>query len=411
MKAIEFRTAFARYIADEKIGEGGAGVVYLASDEDNQRVAIKVLHPSKATHARIKRFKNEYLFGFQNVHPQLVRVLDIGVIDQKGNSAPFYLMPRYAGSLRTLMKAGIGHDQVLPLFSRLLSGVEAAHLLRVVHRDLKPENVLGNDLTDVVISDFAIARFEEEDLYTAVETKQGERMANVFYAAPEQKRRGASVDYRADIFALGLILNELYTGEVPQGVGFKTIASTVPALAWLDEIVAQMIQSDVSSRPNGVAAVRELLRMKSDQFEERQRLSAISKTVIAADTVDDPLAVEPPKVVGADYDGSDVIITLDRPMSDGWVSALRNMGSYSSAWNAGPERFRFAGNVARVQSDGSDAQGIVNHFKAWLPQATTMYAHNIRLFQQQQERERSEALRRERETLAHRERVRSSLKV
>jgi serine/threonine protein kinase len=93
VKAIEFRTAFARYLADSTLGEGGTGIVYLASDEDNQRVAIKVLHPSKATRARIKRFKNEYLFGFQHVHPQLVRVLDFGVIDQKGTSAPFYVMP------------------------------------------------------------------------------------------------------------------------------------------------------------------------------------------------------------------------------------------------------------------------------------------------------------------------------
>jgi serine/threonine protein kinase len=154
MQALEFRTAFGRYVAEDKLGEGGSGIVYSASDEDNQKVAIKVLHPSKATRARTKRFKNEYLFGFQNSHPQLVRVLDIGTVEQaKGISAPFYVMPRYSGSLRTLMKTGVDHSQVLSLFARLWAGIEAANLLRVVHRDLKPENVLANNLTDVVISD------------------------------------------------------------------------------------------------------------------------------------------------------------------------------------------------------------------------------------------------------------------
>jgi serine/threonine protein kinase len=412
MQALEFRTAFGRYVAEDKLGEGGSGIVYSASDEDNQKVAIKVLHPSKATRARTKRFKNEYLFGFQNSHPQLVRVLDIGTVEQaKGISAPFYVMPRYSGSLRTLMKTGVDHSQVLSLFARLWAGIEAANLLRVVHRDLKPENVLANNLTDVVISDFGIARFEEEDLYTAVETNDGERMANFFYAAPEQKRRGAAIDQRTDIFALGLILNELLTGEIPQGVGFKTISCVSPALAWLDEIVAQMIQADLGSRPSGVPAVRDLLRMKSDQFEQLQRLSALSKTVVAADTVDDPLAVEPPDVVGADFDGSQVIITLDRPVSDGWVNALRKIGSYRSAMNAGPDRFRFIGNTARVQNDGKDAQTIVDCFKEWLPRATSVYANDIRISQQQQERERTEALRRQRETLAHREKVRASLKI
>jgi serine/threonine protein kinase len=111
---------------------------------------------------------------------------------------------------------------VLPLFSGILDGVEAAHLLRVTHRDLKPENILCDEKSLPVVADFGIAHFEEDIIATAVKTPAGAKMANLSYSAPEQRMRGAAVDLRADIFALGLILNEMFTRSVPQGVGYAT---------------------------------------------------------------------------------------------------------------------------------------------------------------------------------------------
>ena len=101
------------------------------------------------------------------------------------------------------MDAQIAHDDVLPLFSDVLDGVEAAHFLKVIHRDLKPENLLVTmPSRRVVVADFGVAHFEEEDLYTAVETREAERLANFLYSAPEQRARGRDVDCRADVFAL-----------------------------------------------------------------------------------------------------------------------------------------------------------------------------------------------------------------
>jgi serine/threonine protein kinase len=80
-------------------------------------------------------------------------------------------------------------------FSQLLDGVEAAHLQQVVHRDLKPENVLHDTKSDqLTVADFGIAQFEEEELYTLIETTPNRRLANFQYAAPEQRNRGAAVD-------------------------------------------------------------------------------------------------------------------------------------------------------------------------------------------------------------------------
>ena len=89
------------------------------------------------------------------------------------------------------MKEGLKKDHILPLFSQLLNGVEAAHLRKVIHRDLKPENILYDPRGNrVIVADFGIAQFQEEELYTAVETKAEDRLANFQYAAPEQRKRG-----------------------------------------------------------------------------------------------------------------------------------------------------------------------------------------------------------------------------
>jgi len=141
---------------------------------------------------------------------------------------PFYVMPLYDSSLRKLMEGGVSPGDVLKLFNDILDGVEAAHLQNVFHRDLKPENLLVEmPGRRIVVADFGIAHFEEEDLFTAVKTGD-ERLANYRYSAPEQRTPGGSVDHRADIFALGLILNEMFTGELAQGTAHKLVAAADP---------------------------------------------------------------------------------------------------------------------------------------------------------------------------------------
>jgi len=181
----QFKTAFGTYIGGVIIGEGGSGRVYRATDTAGKKVAVKVLDPKKATKEKRKRFKNEILFGFYSKHKGIVRVLDFGLFDQDESDAPFCVMPLYRCTLRAKMKEGIQTDEVLRLFGTLLDGVEAAHLKGVVHRDLKPENIFFDD-TDrsLVVGDFGIAHFAEDDLFTLIETMPGTRLANFLYAAP-----------------------------------------------------------------------------------------------------------------------------------------------------------------------------------------------------------------------------------
>ena len=178
----------------------------------------------------------------------------------------------------------------------------------------------------------------------------------------------------------------------------------------MDEVGARAIQFDQRNRPDSVAELRELLRFHSNQFETQQELSRLARAVVPRSELNDPLTENPPKIVGADYDGQFLVLTLDQPVNQEWVQALLNMGSYAAAANAGPEHFALRGNEAKVPASESNAQQIIGCFKSWLPQATVRYRQNKIRAQQEEEQRKRDALNREKEELERRQRVRSSLK-
>lgn len=302
-KPVIFETTFTHYTATDIIGEGGAGRVYRATDDAENVYAIKLLDSAKANREKVKRFKNEVFFSQRNKHQNIITVIDHGIFINGKKGSPFYVMPLYKGSLRTLLRTGIPPERVLFYFVQLLDGVEAAHLQKVIHRDLKPENVLYEETSDrLLIADFGIARFEEEELYTSVETSPNTRLANFQYAAPEQRSRGAGVDQRADIYALGLILNEMFTGRVPYGTGYKTISSVASDYGYLDEIVSAMLHQSAEERPESIEMVKNQLIGRKQEFVTRQRISDLKQTVVPVTDLDDPLIADPPHLVNFDYE-------------------------------------------------------------------------------------------------------------
>lgn len=262
-KKITFETDFDTYTSSAIIGEGGSGRVYRVEGAGGE-FAIKLLDSNRVTTAKVKRFINELNFGRRTRHDHIVPILDSGYLEVNGTAAPFFVMPKYERSLREMIVKGIEPRHVLDLYSGLLSGVALAHGKNVWHRDIKPENVLYDLATNrLLLADFGIAHYEEEDLVTAVQTGDAERLANFQYAAPEQRTKGVVVDQRADIYALGLILNELFTGAVPHGTGHRRIASVAPPFAFLDQVVDRMIRSDREERYPSVDAVRQDLQLLS----------------------------------------------------------------------------------------------------------------------------------------------------
>lgn len=408
-KGAVIKNAFDTYTIQEQRGAGGSGEVYAVLDSEGSAYAIKILDPTRTTTARLKRFKNEIDFCSKNRHKNIIRVLGTGITE---TGATFYVMPLYSCTLREVMSGGIKPGAVLPIFSQILDGIESAHLQGVWHRDLKPENILCSQAAEtLVLADFGIAHFEEEDLLTAVETKTGERLANFLYAAPEQKIRGKRADSRADIYALGLMLHEMFTGDVPLGTGHRRIADVAPDFEYLDSIVELMRRQSPDERPASVAGVKGFVQRYAYEAVSLQRLSKINGTVIDSREIDEPLAQTPPRLVNYEWDRGLLTLILDRPISEEWKQALYTMGNYSSLYGKPPGVFVFNGNRAVVDAQEDEVQLVIDHFKGWLPNASITLKAMLEQVARKEEADTKERLRREREAEEQRLRVLRNVRI
>jgi serine/threonine protein kinase len=198
----------------DRLGEGGMGVVYAAQDERlGRRVAIKMIRESsKASHAR-ERFWREARAAARISHPNICQIYDVG--EEAG--ALWIAMELLEGqALGTRLASGpLPLSEAGPIALGVLSALEALHQRQIVHRDLKPTNVF---LTPhgVKLLDFGLARtFHDSELTTDRDlTQTGHVIGTPRYMAPEQWK-GDPVDARTDLFAVGAILFEILTGNVP----------------------------------------------------------------------------------------------------------------------------------------------------------------------------------------------------
>lgn len=137
-----------------------------------------------------------------------------------------------------------------------------------------------------------------------------------------------------------------------------------------------MLSQDPNERPNSIREIRQQLNAHREHYLSNQKLSALKRTVIPEGKIDEPLAINPPEIVGRDWRDNRLIIELDRELNQGWINALRNMGNYNYVSGSEPSAFNFKGSTAFVNSSSHSAQNVLNNFKAWLPKATQKY-HSI----------------------------------
>jgi predicted Ser/Thr protein kinase len=198
-----------RYRIIGLLGRGGMGEVYRATDLAlGQSVALKFLPEEAAQNQRlIERFNGEVRIARQVSHPNVCRVYDIG----QAEGMPFISMEYVDGEDLASLLLRIGRlpaDKALETARKLCAGLSAAHDRGIIHRDLKPQNIMMNKRGDVVIMDFGLAAVAEQ--LSGAEVRNG----TPAYMAPEQLR-GAEVTAKSDIYALGLVLYELFTGKRP----------------------------------------------------------------------------------------------------------------------------------------------------------------------------------------------------
>jgi len=198
-----------RYRIIGLLGRGGMGEVYRATDLTlGQSVALKFLPEEASRNQRLlERFHGEVRVARLVSHPNVCRVYDIGEIE----GAPFISMEYVDGEDLSSLLTRIGRlpaDKALETSRKLCAGLAAAHDRGVIHRDLKPQNIMINKRGEVVIMDFGLAAIADQ--LSGAEVRNG----TPAYMAPEQLK-GANVTARSDIYALGLVLYELFTGKRP----------------------------------------------------------------------------------------------------------------------------------------------------------------------------------------------------
>src|SRR5271155_1338620 len=201
------RLLASRYRIIALLGKGGMGEVYRADDLTlGQQVALKFL-PDEAARdlGLLERFKNEVRIARRVSHPNVCRVYDVG--DVEGHT--FFTMEYVDGEDLASLLRRIGRlpeDKALDIARQLCAGLAAAHAKGVLHRDLKPANLMLDGRGQVVITDFGLAGVADQ--IQGAEVRSG----TPAYMAPEQLA-GKEVSTRSDIFSLGLVLYEVFTGK------------------------------------------------------------------------------------------------------------------------------------------------------------------------------------------------------
>jgi serine/threonine-protein kinase len=205
-----------RYVIEGRLGEGGMGVVYAAKHHMiERRVALKVLRKEYANDREILgRFVQEAKTATAIGNPHIVDIFDFGTMP---DGSTYFAMELLDGvSLMALVGARIDAKRLARIAMQVCDGLGAAHERGIVHRDLKPDNVFlvrrGSE-DFVKILDFGIAKVSGANTKTKL-TKAGAVFGTPHYMSPEQAA-GTTVDRRADIYALGVILYELAAGQLP----------------------------------------------------------------------------------------------------------------------------------------------------------------------------------------------------
>ena len=204
-----------RYVIERKLGRGGMATVYLATDlRLPRKVAVKVLHGELVESLAQERFVQEIAIVARLAHPNIVALHEAGT----AGSLLYYVMTYVEGrSLRDLLceRRKLPRPQATQIAIEVADALDHAHSNGFVHRDVKPENILlmaGHAL----VADFGIARAIRAAAGDHPTTASGSAIGTLAYMSPEQLEGTGHIDGRSDIYALGLVLNEMVVGAVPR---------------------------------------------------------------------------------------------------------------------------------------------------------------------------------------------------
>lgn len=241
-----------QFTNSDRIGQGGNGLVYLATINEKE-IAIKFLiSDSERKHIR---FKSEY-FNTNYVRNELCNIVNMIHYDeleiQDGIVIPYIIMSRYLKNLKKYRneKGEIGEEEFISLLRFLFSTLNSIHRKGIIHRDIKPENILIDIAGNFVLSDFGIAHYDKKDFPIDNKTRKGERLANIEFSAPEQISNQYEVTQAADIYSMAQILYWFIFGTINRGTGAAYISQKYD---WkdayiYDNIISRCIRNNPAER-------------------------------------------------------------------------------------------------------------------------------------------------------------------
>lgn len=379
-KGTRISSAFEIYTIQMQLGQGGNGYVYSVIDQSGNQFALKAVSQIELSEEKRKRLKHELLFGLNNTHKNIIKVCDNGFYTDGQQKIVFYVMPKYAETLRKRMKNGIKPNEVLPVFFQLLDALEFAHSHEIWHRDIKPENILMDSDGTLILSDFGIAHFSKKDKVTSIETKKEERLANYQYSAPEQTNMELC-DWRADIYSAGLILNELFTGIIPKGGNPRRISDVAPEYGYLDIVFDKMYQSDPEQRNYKASDIKlDILALQLKDKTEKEQQEALFTLQQETEVF---LPIQAPYI-----DSINEIVTgeliinmkrIDESIFKGWVNCLQSGAfvDYIVISGCDYRNFYYKNGTTMVYKyryyDNIDIDKVLSSLNEWIPKVTRKY--------------------------------------
>lgn len=220
-KPISMGTVIGQYIIKRIIASGGMGTVFEALQENPRRpVAVKIIKSTLADDSAIKRLEYEAQMLARLQHPGIAQIYEAGSYNMGDTTIPFFAM-EYIANAKSISEYAadkrLSTRERLDLFLQVCDAIHHGHQRGIVHRDLKPSNILVDSTGRVKIIDFGVARATDADMkQAAAQTAVGQIVGSVQYMSPEQFDADPhDIDTRSDVYALGLVLYELLSGELP----------------------------------------------------------------------------------------------------------------------------------------------------------------------------------------------------
>ena len=246
------------YILRNQLGSGGNGCVWSATENSSStEYAVKILTVDSGDDnyaEKRERFIKEITFCESVNHKNVLQVYAHGEYCGK----PCYLMPRCQDTLRKVISKERDYIILLTYAIQLCEAVKYIHDIGVIHRDIKPENIFLDKESNIILADFGIAHFNDSSI-----TQANDWLGNRSYASPEQLLRGnaQNVTSACDVYAVGMVINEMFTRKKPTGSKYTKVADVFPALLSLDPLLDRCMLQNPPERPtiNAVLAQLKLL--------------------------------------------------------------------------------------------------------------------------------------------------------